>query len=29
MIKICDSALEYLRKNNYIIILKIINTDLC
>lgn len=29
MIKICGSALNYLRKNNYIVILKIINTNLC
>jgi len=29
MIKICGSALDYLRKNNYIVVLKIINTNLC
>lgn len=29
MIRIAEDALEYLRRNNYVVLLKLVNTNLC
>ncbi|MBP2023155.1 hypothetical protein J2Z44_002990 [Clostridium punense] len=29
MIKISEDAIDYLRKNNYVVLLKLVNTSLC
>lgn len=29
MIRITEDAIDYLRKNNYVVLLKLVNTNLC